>query len=81
MEFNSVYVGSELRSDQLRFSQLFANLTREDVFRLRNVESVVDRLRDSVAERLWKLLVEDSDLVAHLQVGVAYLFFVLLACS
>ncbi len=64
-------LGSELRSDQLRFSQLFANLAREGVFRLRDVESVVDRIRDSVAEQLWKLLVEDSDLVAHLQVGGA----------
>ncbi len=60
--------GSELRSDQLRFSQLFADLRREPVFKLRDFESAVDRIRDSVAERLWKLLVEDSGLVAHLQV-------------
>ena len=38
------------------------------MFKLRDFESAVDRIRDSVAERLWKLLVEDSGLVAHLQV-------------
>ena len=64
-----------MRSDQLRFSQLFADLRREAVFKLRDFESAVDRIRDSVAERLWKLLVEDSGLVEHLQViGLTYTF-------
>ena len=60
--------GSELRTDQIQFGQQFADLQRHPVFKLRELESVVDRIRDCVAERLWKLLVEDSNLIAHLQV-------------
>lgn len=64
----SLFAGSKLRSDQFRFGRMLAELQGQPLFNLRQFESTIDTIRDCVAEHLWKLLVEDSNLVGHLQI-------------
>ena len=42
--------GSQLRLDQFKFTHRLAELQRQPVFQLREFESVIDSIRDCVAE-------------------------------
>lgn len=44
--------GSQLRLDQFKFTHRLAELQRQPVFQLREFESVIDSIRDCVAEVL-----------------------------
>lgn len=59
---------SQILSDQLKYTTLLSELQQQNVFNLRIFESVCGQIRDSVAEHLWRLLVEEGDLLGSLQI-------------
>lgn len=67
MATNLSNTGSKFRSEQFRFGHMLTQLQRQPVFQLHEFEMVIDSIRDCVAELLWSLLVEESDLTGHLQ--------------
>ena len=48
--FFPISSGSQLRLDQFKFTHRLAELQRQPVFQLREFESVIDTIRDCVAE-------------------------------
>ncbi|XP_065885565.1 gamma-tubulin complex component 4-like [Dysidea avara] len=56
------------RPDELRLASMLAHLQQQPVFSVQQFETAVDSIRTCVAERLWKLIVEDSDLIGHLHI-------------
>ncbi|XP_070619651.1 gamma-tubulin complex component 4 [Erythrolamprus reginae] len=60
--------GSILKNQEETFAAELHRLKQQPLFHLRDFESVVDWIRSTVAEHLWKLMVEESDLIGQLKV-------------
>jgi gamma-tubulin complex component 4 len=60
--------GFHLRAERIKFSQMLTVLQNHSVFQIRDFESTVEYIRDVVAQHLWKLLVEEADLIGHVQI-------------
>eukprot|EP00731_Ephydatia_muelleri_P031040 Em0022g554a len=58
---------ADLKADQYKFGALFQELQQKPLFQLRELETVVEHIRDSVGQHLWKLVVEECHLLDHLQ--------------
>ena len=58
---------ADLKADQYTFGALFQELQQKPMFQLRELETVVEHVRESVGQHLWKLVVEECHLVDHLQ--------------
>ncbi|XP_078456419.1 gamma-tubulin complex component 4 isoform X1 [Lampetra planeri] len=59
--------GSLLKSHEDAFATEIHNLQQQDLFSLLELEMVVDKIRNKVAEHLWKLVVEEADLLGQLK--------------
>ncbi|XP_066274429.1 gamma-tubulin complex component 4-like [Branchiostoma lanceolatum] len=59
--------GSILKNSEDQFAEELHQLSKAPLFNLAAFESVIDRIRKSVAEHLWKLVVEEADLFGHLK--------------
>jgi gamma-tubulin complex component 4 len=64
----SVSSGYQLRSDLMKFSRILTVLQNQPIFQLRDFENKMEYIRNVVAQHLWRLLVEESNLVDHLHV-------------
>uniref|UniRef100_A0A452ERL5 Gamma-tubulin complex component n=1 Tax=Capra hircus TaxID=9925 RepID=A0A452ERL5_CAPHI len=60
--------GSILKNQEDTFAAELHRLKQQPLFSLVDFEQVVDRIRSTVAEHLWKLMVEESDLLGQLKV-------------
>uniref|UniRef100_H9G828 Gamma-tubulin complex component n=1 Tax=Anolis carolinensis TaxID=28377 RepID=H9G828_ANOCA len=60
--------GSILKDQEDTFAAELHRLKQRPLFNLADFESVVDWIRSAVAEHLWKLLVEESDLIGQLKI-------------
>uniref|UniRef100_A0A8D2PH52 Gamma-tubulin complex component n=1 Tax=Zosterops lateralis melanops TaxID=1220523 RepID=A0A8D2PH52_ZOSLA len=60
--------GSILKNQEDTFAAELHRLKQQPLFSLVDFESVVDWIRSTVAEHLWKLMVEESDLLGQLKV-------------
>ncbi|KAL7980224.1 hypothetical protein Chor_001492 [Crotalus horridus] len=60
--------GSILKNQEDTFAAELHRLKQQPLFHLMDFESVVDWIRSTVAEHLWKLMVEESDLIGQLKV-------------
>ncbi|XP_015265883.1 PREDICTED: gamma-tubulin complex component 4 [Gekko japonicus] len=60
--------GSILKNQEDTFAAELHRLKQQPVFNLVDFESVVDWIRSTVAEHLWKLMVEESDLIGQLKI-------------
>uniref|UniRef100_A0A2K6GBZ4 Gamma-tubulin complex component n=1 Tax=Propithecus coquereli TaxID=379532 RepID=A0A2K6GBZ4_PROCO len=60
--------GSILKKQEDTFAAELHRLKQQPLFSLVDFEQVVDRIRSTVAEHLWKLMVEESDLLGQLKV-------------
>ncbi|XP_060611468.2 gamma-tubulin complex component 4 [Anolis sagrei] len=60
--------GSILKNQEDTFAAELHRLKQRPLFSLADFESVVDWIRSAVAEHLWKLLVEESDLIGQLKI-------------
>ncbi|XP_044300830.1 gamma-tubulin complex component 4 isoform X1 [Varanus komodoensis] len=60
--------GSILKNQEDIFAAELHRLKQHLVFNLMDFESVVDWIRSTVAEHLWKLMVEESDLIGQLKI-------------
>lgn len=62
------YRGSILRDKEDEFAREINRLSEQPVFELMAFEDVIDKIRLYVAEQLWQLVVEETDLPSHLRV-------------
>ncbi|XP_037600747.1 gamma-tubulin complex component 4 isoform X2 [Cebus imitator] len=60
--------GSILKNQEDTFAAELHRLKQQPLFSLVDFEQVVDRIRSTVAEHLWKLMVEESDLLGQLKI-------------
>ncbi|XP_032199414.1 gamma-tubulin complex component 4 isoform X4 [Mustela erminea] len=60
--------GSILKNQEDTFAAELHRLKQQPLFSLVDFEQVVDRVRSTVAEHLWKLMVEESDLLGQLKI-------------
>ncbi|XP_054858125.1 gamma-tubulin complex component 4 isoform X3 [Eublepharis macularius] len=60
--------GSILKNQEDIFAAELHRLKQQTLFNLVDFESVVDWIRSTVAEHLWKLMVEESDLIGQLKI-------------
>uniref|UniRef100_A0A8C5Q1H9 Gamma-tubulin complex component n=1 Tax=Leptobrachium leishanense TaxID=445787 RepID=A0A8C5Q1H9_9ANUR len=60
--------GSILKNQEDTFAAELHRLKQQPLFSLVDFESVLDRIRSTVAEHLWKLMVEESDLLGQLKI-------------
>ncbi|XP_077329225.1 gamma-tubulin complex component 4-like isoform X1 [Lithobates pipiens] len=60
--------GSILKNQEDIFAAELHRLKQQPLFNLVDFESVLDRIRSTVAEHLWKLMVEESDLIGQLKI-------------
>ncbi|XP_078539445.1 gamma-tubulin complex component 4 [Lissotriton helveticus] len=60
--------GSILKQQEDTFAAELHRLKQQPYFSLVDFESVIDRIRSTVAEHLWKLMVEESDLLGQLKI-------------
>ncbi|XP_069481250.1 gamma-tubulin complex component 4 isoform X2 [Ambystoma mexicanum] len=60
--------GSILKKQEDTFAAELHRLKQLPAFSLVDFESVIDRIRSTVAEHLWKLMVEESDLLGQLKI-------------
>ncbi|XP_071167808.1 gamma-tubulin complex component 4-like [Mytilus edulis] len=60
--------GSILKNHETEFAKDLYNLSLEPDFNNMSFEALIDKIRTHVAEHLWMLVVEDSDLVPHLKI-------------
>uniref|UniRef100_A0A8D0KKU6 Gamma-tubulin complex component n=1 Tax=Salvator merianae TaxID=96440 RepID=A0A8D0KKU6_SALMN len=60
--------GSILKNQEDIFAAELHRLKQQPLFNLVHFESVVDGIRSAVAEHLWKLMVEESDLIGQLKI-------------
>ncbi|KAM6058610.1 gamma-tubulin complex component 4 isoform 2-T3 [Chlamydotis macqueenii] len=60
--------GSILKNQEDTFAAELHRLKQQSLFSLVDFESVVDWIRSTVAEHLWKLMVEESDLLGQLKI-------------
>uniref|UniRef100_A0A8C8Z0C6 Gamma-tubulin complex component n=1 Tax=Prolemur simus TaxID=1328070 RepID=A0A8C8Z0C6_PROSS len=65
--------GSILKKQEDTFAAELHRLKQQPLFSLVDFEQVVDRIRSTVAEHLWKLMVEESDLLGQLKVIAIHL--------
>uniref|UniRef100_A0A6I8R528 Gamma-tubulin complex component n=1 Tax=Xenopus tropicalis TaxID=8364 RepID=A0A6I8R528_XENTR len=65
---NMSRTGSILKNQEDTFAAELHRLKQQPLFSLVDFESVLDRIRSTVAEHLWKLMVEESDLLGQLKV-------------
>ncbi|XP_041444202.1 gamma-tubulin complex component 4 isoform X2 [Xenopus laevis] len=65
---NMSRTGSILKNQEDTFAAELHRLKQQPVFSLVDFESVLDRIRSTVAEHLWKLMVEESDLLGQLKI-------------
>ncbi|KAI8501367.1 microtubule nucleation by interphase microtubule organizing center [Branchiostoma belcheri] len=80
--------GSILKNSEDQFAEELHKLSKASLFNLAAFESVIDRIRKSVAEHLWKLVVEEADLIGHLKLmkdfyllGRGELFLAFIDCA
>ncbi|XP_078678204.1 gamma-tubulin complex component 4-like [Branchiostoma floridae x Branchiostoma belcheri] len=80
--------GSILKNSEDQFAEELHQLSKASLFNLAAFESVIDRIRKSVAEHLWKLVVEEADLIGHLKLmkdfyllGRGELFLAFIDCA
>ncbi|XP_064620606.1 gamma-tubulin complex component 4-like [Lineus longissimus] len=59
---------SILKNKEVVFAKQLHELSRESEFSLREFEECIDRIRTCVAEHLWKLVVEESNLFEQLKI-------------
>ncbi|CAI7997342.1 Gamma-tubulin complex component 4 [Geodia barretti] len=64
----SVSSGYQLRADLMKFSWMLTVLQNQPILQLRDFENKIEYIRNVVAQHLWRLLVEESNLVGHLHV-------------
>lgn len=62
------HTGSILKNKEDDFAKELQKLSTVDEFNLMEFEKIIDAIRSCVAETLWKLVVEESDLVGHLRI-------------
>ncbi|XP_070541864.1 gamma-tubulin complex component 4-like [Ptychodera flava] len=62
------HTGSILKDREEEFAKELIRLQQEPVFSLMSFESVIDKIRACVAEHLWKLVVEESELIGNLRI-------------
>ncbi|XP_022106638.1 gamma-tubulin complex component 4-like [Acanthaster planci] len=62
----SKYTDSVLGDKEDIFASRFHQLRQEPLFSIKNFEDAIDGIRSCVAEHLWRLVVEESDLVGQL---------------
>ncbi|XP_014671530.1 PREDICTED: gamma-tubulin complex component 4-like [Priapulus caudatus] len=55
------------RSQEDSFAQQLLQLQQQPEFSLADFEAVIGKIRACIAERLWKLVVEEADLLTHIQ--------------
>ncbi|XP_026540436.1 gamma-tubulin complex component 4 [Notechis scutatus] len=60
--------GSILKNQEETFAAELHRLKQQPLFNLVDFEAVVDWIRSAVAEHLWKLMVEEADLIGQLKV-------------
>ncbi|XP_043933472.1 gamma-tubulin complex component 4 isoform X2 [Protopterus annectens] len=60
--------GSILKNQEDMFATELHRLKQQPVFSLLDFENLVDKIRSTVAEHLWKLMVEESDLLGQLKI-------------
>ncbi|MEE6503329.1 hypothetical protein FKM82_004799 [Ascaphus truei] len=60
-------IGSILKDQEYTFAAELHRLKQQPLFSLVDFESVLDGIRSTVAEHLWKLMVEESDLLGQLK--------------
>ncbi|KAF4018054.1 hypothetical protein G4228_009623 [Cervus hanglu yarkandensis] len=60
--------GSILKNQEDTFAAELHRLKQQPLFSLVDFEQLVDRIRSTVAEHLWKLMVEESDLLGQLKI-------------
>ncbi|XP_048722559.1 gamma-tubulin complex component 4 isoform X2 [Caretta caretta] len=60
--------GSILKNQEDTFAAELHRLKQQPLFSLVDFEAVVDWIRSTVAEHLWKLMVEESDLLGQLKI-------------
>ncbi|KAE8618021.1 hypothetical protein XENTR_v10009254 [Xenopus tropicalis] len=65
---NMSRTGSILKNQEDTFAAELHRLKQQPLFSLVDFESVLDRIRSTVAEHLWKLMVEESDLLGQLKI-------------
>ncbi|KAI0235900.1 Gamma-tubulin complex component 4 [Lamellibrachia satsuma] len=58
--------GSVIKNKETEFAKNLLQLSQQPQFNLRHFETVIDEIRSYVAEQLWKLSVEEADLIGHL---------------
>ncbi|XP_013394474.1 gamma-tubulin complex component 4 [Lingula anatina] len=63
-----MYKRSVLKNKEDSFAKALQELSQEEEFSLMSFENVIDKIRVCVAETLWKLVVEESDLIGHLRI-------------
>ncbi|XP_033101259.1 gamma-tubulin complex component 4-like isoform X2 [Anneissia japonica] len=63
---SSKYRGSILQAQEEEFSSDFYRLQQQSMFSLPAFEESIDKIRGCVAQHLWTLVVEDSDLLGQL---------------
>uniref|UniRef100_A0A8C5G7K0 Gamma-tubulin complex component n=1 Tax=Gouania willdenowi TaxID=441366 RepID=A0A8C5G7K0_GOUWI len=61
--------GSILKHQEDLFAAELHKLKQQPLFSLVDFENLIDRIRSTVAEHLWTLMVEESDLLEQLKVG------------
>ncbi|KAM3925552.1 gamma-tubulin complex component 4 [Leptodactylus fuscus] len=65
---NMTRTGSILKNQEDIFAAELHRLKQQPLFSLVDFEFVLDRIRSTVAEHLWKLMVEESDLIGQLKI-------------
>uniref|UniRef100_A0A670YTI2 Gamma-tubulin complex component n=1 Tax=Pseudonaja textilis TaxID=8673 RepID=A0A670YTI2_PSETE len=64
--------GSILKNQEETFAAELHRLKQQPLFNLMDFEAVVDWIRSAVAEHLWKLMVEEADLIGQLKLPPAF---------
>lgn len=59
--------GTVIKNKESEFARDLLMLSQQPQFILRDFETVIDNIRGYVAEQLWKLTVEEADLIGHLR--------------
>uniref|UniRef100_A0A3Q1G5V8 Gamma-tubulin complex component n=1 Tax=Acanthochromis polyacanthus TaxID=80966 RepID=A0A3Q1G5V8_9TELE len=67
--------GSILKHQEDLFAAELHRLKQQPLFSLVDFENMVDRIRSTVAEHLWTLMVEESDLLEQLKVCTRHTWF------
>ncbi|KAJ8304037.1 hypothetical protein KUTeg_017620 [Tegillarca granosa] len=60
--------GSILKGREHEFAKDLHEMSKQEEFNAMSFESLIDKIRAHVAEHLWMIVVEDSDLIGHLKI-------------